>query len=384
MSVYLDNAATTRPWDTVVSRMAEGMGDHYYNPSAAYAPAVGVEKQIAACAQGLRDSLFAQGYQVVFTAGGTEADALAILGTVGLSARPQRIAITSVEHPAVQGCGLLLQQQGHEVVWLPVDSQGLVDLRACAELLDERIGLISVMQVNNETGAVQPIAEVARLRSAKCSQARLHVDGVQGFLRVPLALGRDGVDLYTLSAHKIHGPKGVGALLVKKGLRLSPLYPGGGQQGGLRSGTENTPGIYGLAAALEAWGNSSAAARDMCDLKLRLWQGLCGISGAAVNGPDPSCPQSAPHILNVSFTGLRGEVLLHALEAQGIYVSTGSACSAKGQRVSRVLEAMGLPRPRLEGALRFSLSPDNTPAQMDEAVAACRKAVEQLSGFRRR
>ena len=383
--LYLDNSATTPMDEAVLARVTQAMRTCYFNPSAAYAPAVDAERAMTQCREALLHAAGAQGYEVVFTAGGTEADNLAILGAAGMLRAPGVLCYSAVEHPAVREAMRAAQAMGHAVRVLPVDAQGRLDLAACAPLLDESTTLISCMQVNNETGAIQPLEELAALRAARCPRALLHADGVQGFLRAPTRLASSGIDLYALSAHKLHGPKGVGALLVRKGVRLRPLLYGGGQEGGLRGGTENLPGIVGLHAALEGPCALPDAVQRVRAMKQCLWESLrAHIPGVQVNGPAPDDAQSAPHILNISLPGVRGEVMLHALEAHGVYVSTGSACAARRKPHSETLAAMGIAGDRLEGALRLSLSPLNTQEQMPRAAQAIAACWQTLQRFKRR
>ncbi|MCL2545185.1 MAG: cysteine desulfurase [Clostridia bacterium] len=384
-TVYLDHSATTPVLEVVAQRMLPAMQHRFYNPSAAYGPAVEAERALRACRDTLRDAAGAQGYEVIFTSGGTEADNLAILGVLERLRGPGVCCYSAVEHPAVREPMRAAEAAGRRVRVLPVDARGVLDLERCAPLLDGEVALISCMHVCNETGAMQPIEALAALREERCPGALLHVDGVQGFLRAALPARQLGVDLYALSAHKIHGPKGAGALLVRKGVALKPQLLGGGQEGGLRSGTENVPGILGMQAAVEALGAMPELAKALREKKLRLWRRvLAGEPCAQANGPDPESTEAAPHILNFSLPGVRGEVMLHALEAAGVYVSTGAACSARRQRHSPALTAMGIAGERLEGAIRISLSPLNTPEEMDLAAGAILAAHAQLKGFRRR
>ncbi|MDR3050272.1 MAG: cysteine desulfurase [Oscillospiraceae bacterium] len=384
-AVYLDNSATTPVLPQVWARVQAAMAEGYFNPSAAYAPAAAAERALDACRSALRGALGARDYGVIFTSGGTEADALALLGLAGARRGPMAFYCSAVEHPAVRQAMAALATHGHSVAQLPVDERGVLDIRRCEAALGEDAALVSVMQVNNETGAVQPLAALRALMRARCPRALLHVDGVQGFLRVPIALQRDGVDMYTLSAHKVHGPKGCGALLVRPGVRLAPLIPGGGQEGGLRGGTENTPGILGLHAAVDALRGMPDLAVALAARKARLWMLLHQGDGAlAVNGPLPVDAESAPHILNVSFPGVGGEVMLHALESRGVYVSTGSACSSRREKHSAVLAAMGLSGDRLDSAIRFSLSPLNTDEEIAFAAQAALALYAQLKDYRRR
>lgn len=383
--IYLDNSATTQPLEVVAQRMLQAMREVYANPSAAYAPAVSAEKEINACRTALLKAVDAPRHEVIFTSGGTEANNLAILGTVQAQRKPCVCYYTAIEHPAVSAAMQAAKGQGHDVRVLPVDRQGILDIDRCASLLTSDAMLISCMHVNNETGAVQPIEALHRLRMERCPHALLHVDGVQGFLHAPISLQNASVDLYALSAHKVHGPKGVGALLMRKGIRLKPQIYGGGQEGGLRSGTENTPAILGMLAAVEGLRSIADLEENIRGKKLHFWRTLCaGEPDLHINGPDPEGRESAPHILNVSFPGIRGEVLLHGLEARGIFISTGSACSAKRQKYSDVLAAMELPAERLEGAVRISFSPLNTAEEVEKAAIETLETYRLYRGLRRR
>lgn len=384
MEVYLDNSATTRPDRRVVLAMTEALEAGYFNPSSVYRPALETEKKIAACRDALLKKLGAlNGYRVIFTSGGTEADNLAIFGHVSTVKKPGRILYLRVEHPAVKECCLAAKRLGHEAQAIPVTREGIADMQAFQSMLGEDVIMICVMQVNNETGAIQPIEEIARLRDQYCKNAVLHVDGVQGFLRLPIDLKKMGIQSYALSGHKIHGPKGIGALVIDKALRLSPMQWGGGQEGGLRSGTENTPGICGLQAAVEAY--PANGAEHMAALKSSLFHALkAGIPGAEINGPQLASPYAAPHILNVSMPPVRSDTMLFALEGSGVYVSSGSACSSKQQKVSETLKAMNTPPGLAQSALRFSLSPHNTQEEIAYAAQEAIRHYDLLKGFVRR
>lgn len=384
LPIYLDNAATTRPRPEVRQAIEQSLREGFYNPSAAYAPALMVEKNLTACRDALREVLCARAYEVVFTSGGTEADALAILGTAQHGRRKKRLLCSAVEHPAVRETCAYAAGLGHQVEEIPVDGRGLPNLEALSRLLETPADLVSVMQVCNETGAVAPLSKIAALLREKSPDARLHVDGVQGFLRLPVDLTALGITFYTVSAHKIHGPKGTGALLMRKGTPLTPLWQGGGQEMGLRSGTENTPGIAGLSAAVAALSQEQEAVAGMRSLKTLLWELLrAGIPVLLRNGPEPDSGDSAPHILNASFPGVRGEVMLHALEAEGIFVSTGAACSTRRKKENHVLKAMGRDAAAQEAALRFSLSPETTRQEIEQAARTCIAQYEVLRRFRR-
>lgn len=381
MQAYLDNSATTRPTDGVIDAMSRCMREGYYNPSSLYAPAIDSEKAMRACREDLASALCVSPKGILFTSGGTEANNLAIIGTVSAMHGPQHLIVSAVEHPSVLEAFRYLEGLGHRVTVLGVDGQGQPDWAQLDEALSDPPALVSCMQVNNETGAMPDIARLAALVRQKAPGALIHVDGVQGFLRVPFDARL--VDLYTLSSHKLHGPKGVGALYVRPGVRLLPRQLGGGQEGALRSGTENTPGIAGLReAVLEMKADTDRFERMMAQKKQLIALFQEAVPAALINGPDPE--KGAPHIVNISFPGVRGEVMLHALEGAQIYCSTGSACSSKKQHVSPVLLAMGLRADRAEAALRFSLSPHTTDEEIRYAAEQLKTIYATLSRFKRR
>jgi len=377
---YLDNSATTRPFDEAIDAMASAMADFFFNPSAAYAPAVAVEDAVNAARARIAEALGGRG-SAVFTSGGTEADNLAILGSAPI--KQAKFVTSSIEHPAVARTFHEIKARGHEVIVLPVDERGAVSIGALADAVDERTALVSIMHVNNETGAIQDIATLAAVAKKKNPAVLFHSDGVQAFLRVPALPAQQGVDLYTVSAHKVHGPKGVGALFMKSGVKLKPVAFGGGQEGGLRSGTLNAPGILGFGKAVEIFtANLDTYRSKLIQLKLALTRGLLAIEGTAVNGPEPV--DGAPHILNVSFDGVQGEALLRALGEQGLYVSTGSACGARQKKPSETLLAMGLPDKRIESAVRLSLSPLNSMDDINRAIETIAQQVKRMRMFKRR
>ena len=378
--IYLDNSATTRPFDEVIDKMSACMREEYFNPSAVYAPAMLAGRILTETREAIASQLGGR-VKVVFTSGGTEADNLALLGTArALRGRKGHFITTKVEHPAILETAAELERLGHSVTYIGVDEEGTVDVDALVDAVREDTALVSVMQVNNEVGAVMPIEEISRRVKEKNPRTLIHVDGVQGFMRVLMHMNRMGVDLYSLSGHKIHGPKGIGALAMSDRARPLCIVFGGGQENGLRSGTENVPGIAGLGQAVRAFARLDDPASDMMELKMRLRDGILqAVPDAKVNGP----AGGAPHILNVTFP-VKGEVLLHALEGAGILCSTGSACASHKKSASHVLTAMGVPDKEIDGALRFSLCPMNTPEEIDETVAQIRKSVEMLRAFKRR
>ncbi len=383
MEAYLDNSATTRPTEAVIEAVAAAMRIGFFNPSSPYGPALSAEKRMDACRQAIASKLGAMAEDVYFTAGGTEADNLAILGYLSSVKKPGKVLFTAVEHPAVIKSCQAAQRMGHAAVAIPVLADGTADLEALSKLLDDSVHMLCVMQVNNETGAIQPIKDISALRDRLCPQAVLHVDGVQGFMRLPFSMKECRVQSYALSAHKLHGPKGIGALVLQKGHRISPREFGGGQEKGLRSGTENTPGIAGLMAAVESY--PADAAQTMLNLKKRLYEALlAAVPGARVNGPEIDSPAAAPHILNISLPPVRSETMLYALAGDGIYVSMGSACSSRRQKVSDTLKAMAVPQIDAECAIRFSLSPYNTQEEIEYAAQRVRAHYQVLSKFTRR
>ena len=378
MSIYLDNSATTRVCPEAAEAMTRCMREEFYNPSALYAPALAAQKKMRDCRDALLKAVHApMGSKAVFLSGGTEADNLVIFGRAG-KIRKGQVLFSAGEHPAVkEACSIC----GLEAVEMPYDHRGLVDLEALKGLLNDQVMLVCCMQVNNETGAIQPVKEIAALLREKAPFAHFHVDGVQGFLRVPFDMTAVGADTYALSGHKIHAPKGIGALIMGPRVQLNPRQVGGGQEGQLRSGTENTPGIAGLLAAVQAYPKENA----MRENKLLLWQLIKEtVPEAVVNGPEPDSEVSAPHVLNVSLPPVRSETMLHALEGEGVYVGMGSACSSYKQRISAVLKAMHTPQKYAESALRFSLSPENTAEEMRQTAQAIQRQYAILSKYQRR
>ena len=379
MQAYLDNSATTRPCEAAIEAMTECLRDGYYNPSSVYRPAVDSFRRLREARENILGAVHGSGCDLIFTSGGTESNNLAVIGAVSRMRGRQLVAVSAVEHPSVRAAFDALAEMGHEVRVIGVNEKGELDWEGLEKALDDGASFVSCMQVNNETGALLDAEKLYRLVNGR---AIVHVDGVQGFMRVPFDMKY--ADLYTLSSHKIHGPKGEGALIVKRGVKLNPRQVGGGQEGGMRSGTENTPGIMGLNAAV---GYMRSLGPDMpaklMQKKLRLIECIRrAVPEMIVNGPDPE--QAAPHIVNIGFPNVRGEVMLHALEGEGIYVSTGSACSSKKLKVSGVLTAMGIKPGVAEWAVRFSLSPCTTDGEIDYAAERVGVLYDQLKRFQRR
>ena len=339
MTAYLDNSATTRPGAAVQALIRELPESGWYNPSALYKPSMEIQKRMDGVRETCLRAAGAEGCRLIFTSGGTESDNLALLGHMKTRRTPGEVLISSVEHPAVSACAEELRRMGHRVTEIPAGADGTVNLQQLEGMMSPETAMICLMQVNNETGATEPLETVAELRNRICPDAAIHVDGVQGFLRVPISFRRLGIQSYAFSAHKIHGLKGTGALIAAEKHPLKPLIFGGGQEGNLRSGTENTFGILALGTAVKEWKEEDCG--RIRALKLRLWHALkAQIPEAQVNGPAPE--EGAPHILNVALEPVRSQTMLFALEGDGIYVSAGSACASRKQKISPVLKAMGV------------------------------------------
>lgn len=384
MQVYLDNSATTKPFPAVVEAMNACMEQAYFNPSALYAPAMHAERKLAQARRTIAASLQANEKNVIFTSGGTESDNLAIWGCLQAQRHAGEVLYTAAEHAAVKNACLEAEKRfGTKARQIPLTNDGSVDLSVLETMLSAETQLICVMQICNETGVQMPIGDVCALRDRLAPQATIHVDGVQGYLRQPFSFKHFGVQSYALSAHKIHGPKGVGALVLTDGYRIKPQMAGGGQQNDLRSGTENTYGIAGLKAAVEAY--PADGAERMRERKMLLVQLLKdALPETTVVGLPVEHPMSAGHILNVAFPPVRAETLLHALEEEGVLVGTGSACSSKKGKHSAVLEAMGCSHAVMDGAIRISLCPQNTEEEMRYTAQKIIEKVGLLRKFTRR
>ena len=378
--IYFDNSATTMVCAEAAEAAVQAMKSGYGNPSSAHHLGVLAGRELAAARQTIADCLKARPEEISFVSCGTEANNTVLFGA-SQDPRRRRILVSAVEHPSVQQPAKYLLSKGCDVHFLPVDQRGIVRLDAVEELLDEQTSLISVMQVNNETGAVQPLREIGALVREKAPQAVFHVDGVQAFCRMTADLKAWRADAYSMSGHKIHAPKGVGALWVRSGCRIPPLLLGGGQEKGFRSGTEPMPNILAFAAAARlAYRSMEENADRMRSVKNTLIDALkARIDHVVVNGPEPE--EAAPHIVNISFPGCRSEVLLHYLEEKGVFVSAGSACDSRSSKGSPILMAMGLDLERVDSALRFSFSRFNTEDEARSAAAIIAKAVDEIRFF---
>ncbi|MBR2002161.1 MAG: cysteine desulfurase [Firmicutes bacterium] len=382
MFTYLDNSATTRPYDQVTELVAKTMSEDFGNPSSLHRLGMAAEKMVKEARANVAASLGASPEEIFFTSGGTEGDNTAIFGAVNARRHQgNKIITTSVEHPAVLEAFKECKRQGYETVLLDVDRHGFVDLEQLKRELDETTVFVSIMMVNNELGSVQPLMEAAELiREANAKYGKnilFHTDAVQAWGKEEIDVRKLPVDMLSVSGHKIHGPKGIGALYVRKGVNIPSFIFGGGQEKGFRSGTENVPFIVGLGLAAKLAEEERKNRLDhLKAMRKKLLIGIeTTIENAVINSPRED--NASPAILNVSFPGCRGEVLLHMLEQKDIYVSTGSACSSH-KKGSHVLTAAGLRPEEIEGALRLSLSCDITEEQVDYALKELKAAVDSM------
>lgn len=379
--IYLDNSATTRPFDEVAEAVNICLRENYFNPSSAYTPAVELERKLEHYRTLLAQAMGVSPGEVIYTSGATESNNLAILGTQNVKRAKGQLITTKVEHPSVYEVFRSMQERGYEVTYLDVDNTGKVRLDQLEQALNASVSLVSIMQVNNETGAINDINHAYALIRRRAPQAIFHVDGVQAFCKMPFA--RLSCDAYSISGHKFHAMKGVGALYIRSGVPFGGGFIGGGQENGLRSGTTNAPGIIAMGEALNKYRRNQAAyVERMRQCKYKLAANLKQIGDVVFNGP--SLEEGAPHILNASFLGVRGETLLNALSQRNIIVSTGSACSAHKKGKNRVLCAMGTDEAAQESAIRFSFSPENTVQEMDAAAQTIQETVAQLRQYKKR
>ena len=390
MFVYLDNSATTKPYNEAVDVMTKVLREDFGNPSSLHTLGITAEKYIKNARKSLAASLGASEDEVFFTSCGTEADNMAIMGAAtARKHQGKKIITTAVEHPAILEPCKKLEQMGYKVEYIGVDNKCRLNMAQLEAAIDDDTVLISIMGVNNETGTIMPLKEIIELKEKYNREhgtgILMHTDAVQAFGKVPVNVKGDlkGIDMISVSGHKIHGPKGIGGIYVKKGLALPAFIVGGGQEGHMRSGTENTAGIAGFGKAIDmAFDDFDGRINAMAKAKARLYEAITAeIKDIVVNSPE----DAAASVLNVSFLGTRGEVLLHTLEQDGIFVSTGSACSSNKKGQSHVLGAMGLKHKEIEGAIRFSFSEFNTEEEMDYVADRVKFAVtkfRKLGSFR--
>lgn len=380
---YFDHAATTPPREEVTRTIAEVMARHYGNPSSLHRLGEESDKLLRKSREVVSEALNVKPDEIVFTSGATESNNMAIKGAaLQYASRGKHIVTSMTEHPSVLECCKQLEAFGWEVTWLPADGDGQVTVSQVAEAIRPDTVLVSVMHVNNETGAVQPVAEIGQMLKIHKPTVLFHVDGVQGFGKIPLNLKQSGIDLFSLSAHKLRGPKGIGLLYVREGVNLFPLLAGGGQEAGRRSGTENIPYIVGMSKAIRlAKQEEVELTLRLSALKQRLIQGLSVIPELVLNSPPGE--GGAPHIVHFSYPGMKAEALLHMLEEEGFLVSTKSACSSKRSEPSRVLLAMGKDKETAASGIRISMGDEHTKQDIEELLAALEKSVRRLRNLKR-
>ncbi len=380
MEAYLDNSATTPAFPEVRDIVVKTMMEDYGNPSSLHKKGVEAEAYVKAAAAAIAKTLKAKESEIIFTSGGTESNNMAIIGAARANRRAGKHIITStIEHASVYNVFGYLEEEGCRVTYIPVDEFGHLRLDELEQAIDEETTLVSVMYVNNEIGSVNPIGEIGELIKKKNPRTLFHVDAIQAYGKYRINPKKEQIDLLSVSGHKIHGPKGIGFLYVKTGTKIVPLVYGGGQQKGMRSGTHNVPGIAGLGAAAEKiYENHEERIAAMYRIKKLFVELIGAIPGTAVNGFTDE--RSAPHVVSVSFDGVRSEVLLHALEDKGIYVSSGSACSSNHPAVSGTLRGIGVKKELLDSTLRFSFSIFTT----EEEIRYCAETLSELLPVLRR
>lgn len=384
MEVYLDNSATTKCYENVREIVGKIMCEDYGNPSSMHRKGVEAEKYIREAKETLAKILKVQEKELFFTSGGTECDNLALIGCARANHRAGKHLITSsIEHPAILNTMQYLEQEeGFRVTYLPVDEDGRISLEALKEALCEETILVSIMYVNNEVGSVQPIAEAVKIVKDYNKNILFHVDAVQGFGKYRIFPKKEGIDLLSVSGHKIHGPKGTGVLYVNEKIKIKPIMFGGEQQKNVRSGTENVPGIAGLAlAAKTIYTGLEDKVAKMRQLKAYFIEGISKIEHTKIHGRYDET--SAPHIVSVGFAGIRSEVLLHTLEDKGIYVSSGSACASNHPAISGVLKGIGAGKEYLDSTLRFSFSEFTTKEEIDYTLETLYNCVPVLRKYTR-
>ena len=383
MEAYFDNSATTRVLDSVKDIVVKTMTEDYGNPASKHRKGMEAEQYIREARKIIADSMKVQEKEILFTSGGSESNNMALICTAWANQRAgKHIISTAIEHPSVYNPLGVLEELGFEVTILPVDHDGHISLKELEEAIRPDTILVSTMYVNNEVGAVEPVEEISRVIKAKNPSALYHVDAIQAYGKYVIRPKKQGIDLLSVSSHKIHGPKGVGFLYIRSGVKIKPLIYGGGQQAGMRSGTENVPGVAGFGAAVkEMYTDHAEKIQKLIGLKDYMTDRLGEIEGTVINSKKGEA--SAPQIVSVSFEGVRSEVLLHALEDKGIYVSSGSACSSNHPGISGTLKGIGVKDSLLDSTLRFSFGAFNTEEEVDYCLEVLNELVPMLRRYRR-
>ena len=384
MEAYLDNSATTRVFPEVVNLMVKTMSEDYGNPSSMHTKGVEAEQYIKEATKTFAQILKVPEKEIYYTSGGTESDNWALIGTAMANRRTgNHIVVTAMEHPAVGAVADFLEKQGFAVTRLPVNEQGQIDPEKLRESVREDTIVVSMMYVNNEIGAVQDIAELSKVIKGKNPHTYVHVDAIQAFGKYPIYPKRMGIDMLSISSHKLHGPKGVGLLYIDEKVKIVPIIYGGGQQKGMRSGTDNVPGIAGFAlAAKMTYADLDIKVERMYQLKQKLVDGLLALGDVHIHGM--AVREGAPHIVSAAFVGVRSEVLLHTLEDRGIYVSAGSACSTHKRNASPTMQAIQAPKQLTEATVRFSLAETTTEEELDSCLSVLGEVLPMLRRYTRR
>lgn len=381
MKAYFDNSATTKVLDCVKDAVVDAMCVNYGNAAAKHRKGVEAENLIREAKKAIADTLKVQEKEILFTSGGTESNNTALIGTALANRRAGKHLITTgVEHPSIYNTMSFLEEMGFEVTYLPVDHLGHISLEDLEKAIREDTILVSVMYVNNEVGAVEPIEAISQCIKKKNPKTLFHVDAIQAYGKYKIRPKKQGIDLLSVSGHKIHAPKGVGFLYIRDGVKIRPILFGGGQQKGMRSGTENVPGCVGLGvAAREAYKDFDARIEKLYTLREHLIAGLKPLGGVTINGSEDRT--NAPQIVSASFEGVRSEVLLHALEDKGVYVSSGSACSSNHPGISGTLKGIGVKKELLDSTIRFSLGDLNTEEEVDYAIGVLGELLPVLRRY---
>lgn len=381
MKAYFDNSATTKVLDCVKDAVVDAMCVNYGNAAAKHRKGVEAENLIREAKKAIADTLKVQEKEILFTSGGTESNNTALIGTALANRRAGKHLITTgVEHPSIYNTMSFLEEMGFEVTYLPVDHLGHISLEDLEKAIREDTILVSVMYVNNEVGAVEPIEAISQCIKKKNPKTLFHVDAIQAYGKYKIRPKKQGIDLLSVSGHKIHAPKGVGFLYIRDGVKIRPILFGGGQQKGMRSGTENVPGCVGLGvAAREAYKDFDARIEKLYTLREHLIAGLKPLGGVTINGSEDRT--NAPQIVSASFEGVRSEVLLHALEDKGVYVSSGSACSSNHPGISGTLKGIGVKKELLDSTIRFSLGDLNTEEEVNYAIGVLGELLPVLRRY---
>ena len=381
MEAYFDNSATTKVLDCVKDAVVVAMCVNYGNAAAKHRKGVEAENLVREAKKAIADTLKVQEKEILFTSGGTESNNTALIGTALANRRAGKHLITTgVEHPSIYNTMSFLEEMGFEVTYLPVDHLGHISLEDLEKAIREDTILVSVMYVNNEVGAVEPIEAISQCIKKKNPKTLFHVDAIQAYGKYKIRPKKQGIDLLSVSGHKIHAPKGVGFLYIRDGVKIRPILFGGGQQKGMRSGTENVPGCVGLGvAAREAYKDFDARIEKLYTLREHLIAGLKPLGGVTINGSEDRT--NAPQIVSASFGGVRSEVLLHALEDKGVYVSSGSACSSNHPGISGTLKGIGVKKELLDSTIRFSLGDLNTEEEVDYAIGVLGELLPVLRRY---